>query len=257
MSNFSGKKALLQDNPTISWFVRRIPTQWLLIDVNANLDRPRTLYDGVVRQKWPPKLVYEFLLKDKQHTPKAIDSWSREWTNPLTQEQWLTAARAANRIQDIRSRSFQLMFMNRGYYVNKVLAKFTNISSMCTFCAKEEETYTHLYWNCEKISLLLQSVKQYCNDILGFDTKLFTRENFLLSMFESTEMVMVTMLVKKYVFRCRIEKRNPVFKACMLNIRKFIRKDKCQARVAKKLEYFSQTWGPLAEEEVLEEIDFL
>ena len=68
---------------------------------------------------------------------------------------------------------------------------------------------------------------------------------------------MLTMLVKKYVFKCRIEKRQPTFKVCMIVIRKFIRKDKIRAKYAKNLAMFSQTWGLLAEEEVLKEFDDL
>ena len=228
---------------------------WQQTDVNADL--PITLYTGVVKQKWSAKLVYEFLIDDTKHMPKAIGAWSREWTNPISQDMWLVAVRAALRIYDIRSRSFQLMFLNRGYYVNTILAKFTDTSPLCTFCDKEEETYAHLYWSCEKIAPLIQSVKMYCSETLGLDLEQFTRETYLLSAFEDTMMVMLTMLVKKYVFKCRIEKWQPIFKTCMIVIRKFIRKDKLRAEFAKNFGMFTKTWGPLAEEEVLKEFDDL
>ena len=232
IEQFLRKKATLKDNDIIGWFRRRVPVEWQQIDVNADLQT--TLYTGVVRQKWAAKMVYEFLINDTKHIPKAIGSWSREWANPVSQDLWLVAARAAMRIHDVRSRSFQLMFLNRGYYVNTVLAKFTDISPMCTFCDKEEETYTHLYWSCEKIAPLIQSVKLYCSDTLGLDLELLTRETFLLSAFADTVLVMLTMLVKKYVFKCRIEKTQPTFKTCMIVIRKFIRKDKIRAEICKK-----------------------
>ena len=162
IEQFLRKKDTLKDNNIIGWFRRRVPVEWQWIDVNADLQT--TLYTGVVRQKWAAKMVYEFLINDTKHIPKAIGSWSREWTNPVSQDLWFVAARAAMRIHDVRSRSFQLMFLNRGYYINTVLAKFTDISPMCTFCDKEDETYTHLYWSCEKITPLIQSVKLYCTD---------------------------------------------------------------------------------------------
>ena len=242
IEQFLRKKATLKDNDTIGWFRRRVPVVWQQTDVDADLHT--TLYTGVVRQKWAAKLVYEFLIKDIKHIPKAIGSWSREWTNPISLDMWLVAARAATRIHDIRSRSFQLMFLNRGYYVNTVLAKFTDISPMCTFCDKEEETYTHLYWNCEKIAPLIQSVKLYCSDTLGLDLELFTRETFLLSAFADTVLVMLTMLVKKYVFKCRIEKTQPTFKACMIVIRKFIRKEKNPGEICEKSCHVLPNMGP-------------
>ena len=239
IEQFLRKKAILKDNDIIGWFRRRVPVEWQQTDVDADLQT--TLYTGVVRQKWAAKLVYEFLINESKHIPKAIGSWSREWTNPVSQDLWLVAARAAMITHDVRSRSFQLMFLNRGYYVNTVLAKFTDISPMCTFCDNEEETYTHLYWSCEKIAPLIQSVKVYCSDTLGLDLELFTRETYLLSAFEDTVLVMLTMLVKKYVFKCRIEKTQAIFKTCMIVISKFIRKDKFQAKFAKNLAMFSQT----------------
>ena len=255
IEQFLRKKDALQDNEAIQWFRRRVPTQWLFIDVNSDLEQ--TLYTGVVKQKWTPKLVYNFLLNAIQYIPKAIGSWSRELTNPLSQDLWAAAGRAVMRIHDVRSRSFQLMIMNRGYYVNNTLAKFMDISPMCTFCNTVEETYTHLYWSCEKVTPLIQALKLYCSDTLGLNLNLFTRETFLLSVFEETEMVMITTLVKKFVFHCRIEKKQPVFKECMCAIRNFVRKDKCRAKYAKNLQMFYQTWGALAEDEVLKEIDCL
>ena len=93
---FLRKKATLKDNDIIGWFHRRVPVVWQQTDVDADLRT--TLYMGVVRQKWSAKLVYEFPINDTKHIPKAIGSWSREWTNPISQGMWLV--------------TFQLMFLN-------------------------------------------------------------------------------------------------------------------------------------------------
>ena len=193
-------------------------------------------------------MVFQFLQDSVQRMPTAVGSWSRELKNPIPSELWLCAGKVATCLQDPRLRSFHLMFINRGYYTNKILAKFTEVSSACSFCGQEAETYLHLYWECSYVSKLVKLLKAYCADILGTPPDTFNREEFLFAASPSTLVATITILVKKYIFQCRINKVKPFFRACMLTIRTFIRRDKLHAQYAYCVDRHYTLWQEFAEE---------
>ena len=126
------------DNAGVRWLIRHLPTQWLLMDKNADLSQ--TLAMGVIQKKCPPREVYSFLRDAKYKPLNAINSWSRELLDPVSQKFWNKASLLATHISDVRLRSFHLFFLNRGYYTNVIMSKFTDITDQCSFCGQERRT---------------------------------------------------------------------------------------------------------------------
>ena len=154
IEKFLQKKDTL-NNFAVRWLVRRLPIHWLLLDVNSDLSA--TLYHGVVNKKWSAKAIYQFFRDRIFHPPTAIGSWSKELTNPLSETDWFNSCKKASVVKDIHLRSFHLTFINRGYYLNSTLARFTDVAPECPFCEAAPDSYLHIYWYCQCTSELIGS----------------------------------------------------------------------------------------------------
>lgn len=67
-------------------------------------------------------------------------------------------------IFDTKLKAFFIQFMHRGYLLNHHVAKFNEISPLCSFCSTESETYLHLFWDCSVSQMIWATVIQFCKE---------------------------------------------------------------------------------------------
>ena len=235
---------------SIGWLVRRLPTHWLLMDVDSELSG--TLFHGVVNQKWTAKAIYQYFRDRKFHPPTAIGSWSKELTNPLSEADWCNLCKKVSVVKDTRLRSFHLTFINRGYYLNSTLAKFTDVAPDCPFCGHSPDSYLHLYWYCRYTADLIDSLRVFCEHFLDVEGSTITRDTFIFSTFNSPLLVTISMLCKKFVLGCLIRKSRPNFTAFINSLKKYIKCDLLRAKYAHRLDQFYQFWDILAFDNVFD-----
>ena len=253
VDQFLRKRQQLKDNPAYAWLARKLPTHWLLLDYTVDLEE--TLYFGVTMQKWPVHRIYAFLRDRSFRPPTAVGSWSRELKNPISLDHWKDSAAKAALIADIPLRSFHLMFINRGYYTNHRLAKFTEQEDICRLCGDPNETLVHLYWECTHTRNLVFRLKEFCEEYLYLDMEELTRESFLFSWLSTKLLVFLCTFLKRFILIFSITNRKPVFKAFLRSLRAYIIKDKCRATYARQLNRYHTFWGILATDSVLNSFD--
>ena len=116
---------------------------------------------------------------------------------------------------------------------------------------------SHLYWECRVSQSIIQDFRQHCEQCFGLNLEEFTREVFLLSNFSSALVMTVMVFLKRYLFMCRVQKIQPQFRAFMLCLWSYIRKDKYRAVYVKSTNRFEKFWDVLAYEETLCEFDLI
>ena len=63
----------------------------------------------------------------------------------------------------VKLQSFHWHFINRAIGTNVRLCKFnTSVSSLCTFCSQEDETFFHLFWECSRVQQLWAQLIDWC-----------------------------------------------------------------------------------------------
>ena len=199
--------------------------------------------------------IYAFLRDRSFRPPSAVGSWSRELKNPISLDHWKDSAAKAAPIADIPLRSFHLMFINRGYYTNHRLAKFTEQEDICRLCGDPNETLVHLYWECTHTRNLVFRLKEFCEEYLYLDMEELTRESFLFSRLSTKLLVFLCTFLKRFILIFSITNRKPVFKAFLRSLRAYIIKDKCRATYARQLNRYHTFWGILATDSVLNSFD--
>ena len=251
VEQFLRNKDVYMDHPYFQWMRLRLPIHWLMLNVNAECGK--TLFFGTVQQKWSVKEIYKALRDASFAPPTAQGAWSREFKTPVSADMWEYAGKNALKIKDIRLRSFHLMTINRGYYMNTVLAKFADVSPLCSFCGKLPETYLHFFWSCEVVQKLVLGFKAFCLDYLDLNPDHFNRDTFIFSAFPSALFTTLMTLLKRFLIACRINNDDPILKAFLKRLLGYIEQDRIRATYAKSLKKHYSFWAGLADDRVRHE----
>ena len=98
---------------------------------------------------------------------------------------------------------FHLLFINRAFHLNNIIAKYRDISSNCTFCRLVPETYVHLFYDCTLVKPIWLQLQDFFKCNLGA-SELFTKKNCLLSTFNTSIVSLMSILVKRRIFLDKI-----------------------------------------------------
>ena len=100
---------------------------------------------------------------------------------------------------------FHLLFVNRAFQLNNVVAKYRpSVSPECTFCHDELETYEHLFYECKLVKALWRKIKRFYQEFVDDSYLILSPFNCLLSLFESRLLSLISIIVKRRIFLCKI-----------------------------------------------------
>ena len=137
--------------------------------------------------------------------------------------------------------------------MNTVLAKFADVSPLCSFCGKLPETYLHFFWSCEVVQKLVLGFKAFCLDYLDLNPDHFNRDTFIFSAFPSALFTTLMTLLKRFLIACRINNDDPILKAFLKRLLGYIEQDRIRATYAKSLKKHYSFWAGLADDRVRHE----
>ena len=104
----------------------------------------------------------------------------------------------------VKHQTFYWRYVNRAYFNNHWLATIDpNLSSLCSFCQGEEESFMHLYWTCPLVSSLWVDFIEWCRSHIDFHA-MYSRNNCLLLGFDSVVLNIVMMLCKYFIHTLRL-----------------------------------------------------
>ena len=96
-----------------------------------------------------------------------------------------------------RLRAFHIQFLHRAFHLNKVHAKYQNCSQLCIFCNNSDETYFHLFWECQFTQECWNNMIEFSHEYICASEDVMSHKNCLLSNFSSGLLVMITVFFKR------------------------------------------------------------
>lgn len=158
------------------------------------------------------KVVYNIFIKVND-PPSCIEKWNTYCSYPLNWKQIFV--KAGKTTSDVNLKWFQFRLLHRIISTQRYLflIKIAD-SAMCTFCASEEETITHLFWNCPFVQRfwadVLQWIYEECQHCLNFS---FSESLILFGWKENckTDKVMdlIILLGKYHIHKSKLQNRIP------------------------------------------------
>ena len=169
----------------------KLPLDW----VNKESEKKHFMND-LLRGTWKQRdCVRAFVLHSNNQKIKAIDNWKRDLNVDITNI-WKNLCARGLLITDVKTRSFHIEFLNKAFHLNKERALYTTESPNCTFCRKMIETYSHMFFDCEKVQPLWEAVFQILEMMAPVDENPLNKINCLLSNFYHSLLILITCLTK-------------------------------------------------------------
>ena len=121
-------------------------------------------------------------------------------------------------------------------------------SSLCDFCGMNVECLKHLFWECPNVQHFWSNLKRFltennievCIDfrMISFGSQVKTHTQDVVNF--------IIILAKYYIFKCKLEKINPIFAAFKRYIQARKNIEKHIAQMKNKLHVFNTKWDQLA-----------
>ena len=165
-----------------------------------------------------PKNVYSVLVKPKL-SPACILKWSQEFVNLPNWKHIFLKCKKTTPDSQLKWFQFRLLHRllptKRFLYVRKLAD-----SSACTFCSREEETISHLFWECQHTHKFWTDVNKWLNDNCVTCAGMVLTKTLIIFGVESnfkTDCVfdLLILMAKFHVYKCRLQEKIP-------NLRSFI-----------------------------------
>ena len=99
---------------------------------------------------------------------------------------------------------FQTRINHRILGTNRSLFKMKITQSpLCSFCRETDETIEHLFWECDHVQSLLQSIDNYCMNILASSFNVKKQDFILGDVKGSNEDNLICIQIKYYIYTMR------------------------------------------------------
>ena len=217
---------------------QKIPQQWKIIMANhEGRNQRESVKEKLYSITRPAAWSYGLLLKT-EITTNAVNRWAIE-LGEMSKGRWEKAFQAAYAAtSDRRWRWLQLQILHRILLTNRLLFLYKiSESSKCNQCETQEETITHVFWDCRKVrnfwhEMITPSTRSFVNRtsvIVGVKVKDVATNAFL-------------MAAKKFIWHCRAQEINPGktrFKSFAI---KYLEIEKYIATVQGKISRFNKVW---------------
>ena len=258
IEDFLRKKHLHRDCWQIGWLARRMPIHWLTL--NLNMDLQHTIYGGIIHQGWSVKAIYAHL-RDSNYTgpPAVMTKWARD-LGAVSEQEWSQACKGVQTIRDTRLRAFHLLFLNRGYALHNSATHYLNVSPQCRLCGQETETYLHLFWNCDFVQLIIDTVREVGILYLDQEEDWLTQNIFLLGNCPCPLPKLVALLGKRFIFMTTNQTQTPLAAPLhpitfISRLKAYISTDKLRAKYAAQPNKFYKFWQDLAFPETFQDME--
>jgi hypothetical protein len=214
-----------------------------------------SLIEKLLNAKKPSNMIYKELVnKKKQQPEKALNKWRRDLGIDLDNEtilkghlnfHWCTT--------NNKTRSFNFNFLNRNIPTNKRLTEQKlRTDPNCEECGREENI-THLFWECDKASILWNHIQEKHRQLTGknFDkgaeicllgTKETEEEDGRMNLEDRKCHNLLSLLTRQYIhiMKCKNEKTSEI--GLEVYIKSYLRIEKEVAKNKNKINTFNTIW---------------
>ena len=192
------------------------------------------------------KHLYKVLSKNDE-----IPTGRKKWTNhyDFDDSVWGNIFYLPFKItNDSKLQWFQYRILHNILTTNSLMFKANIVSSpLCTFCNSESETITHIFWDCQKVQDLLQSLEILLDALLIPFT--INKHSFIFGL-PSVRNVYnkvdneISIIIKHYIYKTRCLNTTLNLKALINSIRENhnVKKYTATGKGEASLEYFNKGW---------------
>ena len=147
------------------------------------------------------RALRQLIMQENQAKPvKVWQKWSLQLDNNSVAQTWPSICNLRLQFTTVCLKVFHWKFINRAIYTNAKLHKFGKRgSSLCTFCQQEQETFSHVFWDCSLVKNLWEKVIQWCRIYVDADAT-YNQSNCLLFGFDNKTLNNVFIIVKYYIY---------------------------------------------------------
>ena len=252
ITEFVNSTLSIKKKQRINWFAMfdQIPVAVLRALKNSiDLHPLHKLQTGSLRAR---EIV--ILFKNIKHceNDRAIEKWSRD-LEVNVKDLWSTVCMKAAAFYDLKTRSFHLLFINRSYHLNTVICKYSNVSSLCTFCEIEPETYIHLFWDCTLVTQFWKVISDIYDMISDPDENPFNKANCMLSNFHSSLLILLVTTCKQHIHYSRIiSGYNATVKGLLERISALRSRSFLKCKYQNRLSSHYRFWHQLSDDKIFE-----
>ena len=155
--------------------------------------------------------VYHTCTRMEDIVNKTKNKWEQELNFSWSNKDFNTEIRNIYRVTNIpKFRSFQYRIMHRALVLNTHLQKWgLRENNLCTFCEKYTETYTHLFYYCEKVQELWWQISNFVGQFATVDLNISPKTVMFNKITEKSTHVLnfICLLFKQYIYRKRCENK--------------------------------------------------
>ena len=192
------------------------------------------------------RFAYETALK---HRLNELDQ-----TNALQEQKWIrdVGCFEANSFVNVikvtnstRIRMFHYKLVNRILTTNRFL-KIINVKDddMCTFCQREPETLSHMFWHCAKVRFFINNLTSDIMARYKINLRINIEAWFFLTNVSAIEGLIIT-LAKLVIYDARHKESLPNIIHLRNKLKYEAEIEHTAARLGNKLYIFENKWGPL------------
>lgn len=195
----------------------------------------------------PSKFAYVFV---RDYAPVSNESLITKWEQILNKrfdEKVFSRLfiKCRQVTQSTKLRYFQYRILIHALTTNVKVAKWDpNVSPMCTHCNIAEETYLHLFVDCQEVKKLWRALVKWWKHFNQIEI-LLSPEHILLSNFSGkySKLVNISILVAKmYVYRCKVQKTKLNFIDLITDITNYKNLEVFIAKKNDNLYKFARKW---------------
>ena len=163
---------LIHPLPDIMELFNAIPPEWkqILGTHNCGDPPPSRKLDDLLSAPHPVKEIYSKLNADSQLLSYHKTIWENKFDVSLGMEEFVTQLINIKKCTNsVKLRSFQYRLMCNAILTNIRLFHMKMVdTNLCTFCKSHPETYSHLFFFCEKVKPLVNYVQTYYHVEINF-----------------------------------------------------------------------------------------
>ena len=206
--------------------------------------------DMLLKSQQISKRIYWELVSNYFPTDLALKSmWELELGCLLTEDDWWSMYPLFMKlVKPSKLRLFQYRVLTKSLTTNYIRNKWDNtISPKCSFCTREQETVTHILFECDNTKILWQQWQKMIKHFFNVEVPLTKRFCLLTDYKDSCRniVVLTAAVLKQYIYASKCRNITPTFVGLMARLSDLYVVDKNIAYNNNKTKQFYQKWGNL------------
>ena len=192
------------------------------------------------------KKIYRTVIEKQKSKDASKALWKKDLGLSIEQVEWEKILKSSFNISNyVTLRYFQYKILNRILKMKRQVAKWKEISPLCTFCQEKEETFLHLLWQCnetQKMWKLLQKwIRYFLQEKCNLMPELIIFNNYKGKSKKLIDTLILTM--KRFIFVKKVLEQQVNFCAYLSEVNHMRKIERITTYQSNKMKTFYAKWN--------------